>query len=103
MGNCAAPGEITPSTTRTETAVSASMLTEWIELLVNNCYVKFAGGMRRQREGLPMGESCSWSLGQLLLVQLHMRRSIEARHYRTVEPSLSTRRYIDDIGTWNNP
>ena len=95
-----------PAVGKHEVAVGAVELIQWINFLVDHCYVSFAGQLFRQVVGLPMGEACSGMLANCYLFTYELafiENLMDTRQYGRVERYLYTVRYIDDIGSFNNP
>lgn len=88
-----------------EAVVGPDTLTKWINQLLDHCYLAFGGQIWRQVVGIPMGEACSGMLANFYLYSYElqfMRRLMAARRWALAERFLYTRRYIDDIGSFNN-
>ena len=81
-------------------------MVRWIHFLVDNCYVQWGDdAFRRQTRGIPMGEACSGMLANMYLYTYEydfMHGHVLAHRWHMVKRFAYTRRYIDDIATFNN-
>ena len=89
-----------------EMMVTAPILKAWVEQLVDHCYIMFGEDViRRQVVGLPMGEACAGALANFYLYSYELEfitKLVADGKHRLAMQFLYTKRYIDDIGSFNN-
>lgn len=91
--------------TATTRVVQANQLKEWIQFLVDNTFIGFAGQVYRQKVGIPMGTNCAGLLANLYLYTFEldfMENLIRANDLAKVELFMNTCRYIDDVCAMGN-
>ena len=94
-----------PRARRGETVVGHKELVCWIGHLLDHCYLAFGGKIWQQVIGIPMGEACSGMLANFYLFSYElefMMKLMAAKRWALAERFLYTKRYIDDIGSFNN-
>ena len=80
------------------------ILTEWMEYLINNVYIKVGNRVYCQTIGTPMGTDCAPQLANLFLFQYEYSdmKGLMRDNLCIVKRFSDTVRYIDDLLTLNN-
>jgi hypothetical protein len=84
----------------------ADKLSRWFEYLVDNIYLDFAGGVLRQRIGIPMGTNCAVFVANLFCFTYEyafITRLQRAGRVALIRQFRYTKRYIDDLLSGANP
>ena len=79
-------------------------LTNWLNFLVDNIYMKF--GSVRQRIGIPMGTNCAVFLANYYLFTFELefiQKLVAAKRFDLLSSFVLSKRYIDDCLSLNNP
>ncbi len=86
--------------------VTGQRLKQWINFLVNNTFISFAGQVYKQTVGIPMGTNCAGLLANLYLYTFEfdfMERLIANNDMQMLNRFVHTCRYIDDVLAIDNP
>jgi hypothetical protein len=100
------PGEIDNLYLGGSKIVTAGTLKEWINFLVDNTFISFAGKVYKQTIGIPMGTNCAGLLANLYLYTFElefMEKLIAANDLPKLVCFVHTCRYIDDVCAIDNP
>ena len=90
--------------TRGSYCVSKTMISDMLDLIVDNAYFSFGDKVYRQTIGIPMGIDPAPQMANLYLhyYEANFMEHLAAEHYSQAKKFNYTRRFIDDLNTFNN-
>ena len=90
--------------TRGSYCVSKDMIKDMLDLIIDNAYFSFGDKVYRQTIGIPMGIDPAPQMANLYLhyYEADFMEHLAMEHYSQAKKFNQTRRFIDDLNTFNN-